>query len=236
MKTLLVIGGSGGIGAAIVAQYAKQQPRWQIVATFHQHQPNTNYPNVKWRQLDACNEQCVIELAKEFTHLDILINAIGFLHNNTHLPEKSISEFDPDFMLRNVRLNTLPSLLLAKHFMLVLKAKTPTHFVTLSAKIGSIEDNQLGGWVSYRSSKAALNMALKTISIEWRYKLSNCCVFAFHPGTTDTPLSKPFQSNVPPSKLFTPHYVAQCLMDLVDSTTSNNSGTFYSYDGTEIPW
>jgi len=106
----------------------------------------------------------------------------------------------------------------------------------ISAKVGSIQDNRLGGWYSYRASKAALNMAIKTISLEWQYKVPNCCVAALHPGTTDTQLSAPFQANVAIKKLFSADQTAALLIDVIDNLNSKNSGRFWNWDGKEIPW
>ncbi|QTL37919.1 SDR family NAD(P)-dependent oxidoreductase [Pseudoalteromonas viridis] len=233
---ILIVGGSGGIGQALVKRFASEQPKAQIYATYRTTKPNIELDHVHWVQIDASREDDVRALAKQLPDVDLLINATGLLHTPDKLPEKSIQEFDPDFFNENLKANTLPTLLLAKHFAKALKAKQTTYFVALSARIGSISDNQLGGWISYRSAKAALNMALKTISIEWRYKLPNCCVLAFHPGTTDTALSVPFQKNVPPGKLFTADFVAQSLIDLIQSKQASDSGGFYSYDGSAITW
>ncbi|MCF2906993.1 SDR family NAD(P)-dependent oxidoreductase [Pseudoalteromonas sp. DL2-H2.2] len=233
---ILIVGGSGGIGQALVKRFASEQPKAQIYATYRTTKPNIESSHIHWVELDASREEDVRALAKQLPNVDMLINATGLLHTPDKLPEKSIQEFDPDFFNENLKANTLPTLLLAKHFAKALKAKQTTYFVALSARIGSISDNQLGGWISYRSAKAALNMALKTISIEWRYKLPNCCVLAFHPGTTDTALSVPFQKNVPPGKLFTADFVAQSLIDLIQSKQASDSGGFYSYDGSAITW
>nr|WP_275442788.1 SDR family NAD(P)-dependent oxidoreductase [Pseudoalteromonas sp. OOF1S-7] len=232
----MIVGGLGGIGQALVKRFASEQPKAQIYATYRTTKPNTEPNHVHWVELDASREDDVRALAKQLPDVDILINATGLLHTPDKLPEKSIQEFDPDFFNENLKANTVPTLLLAKHFAKALKAKQTTYFVALSARIGSISDNQLGGWISYRSAKAALNMALKTISIEWRYKLPNCCVLAFHPGTTDTALSVPFQKNVPPGKLFSADFVAQSLIDLLQSKQASDSGGFYSYDGSAITW
>ncbi|MEZ8826014.1 SDR family NAD(P)-dependent oxidoreductase [Vibrio amylolyticus] len=237
---ILIIGGTGGIGSALVDHFLKTNPSATVFATYHSKQPQKDHDRLQWFQLDATSDLEVQALAarlsKETQNLDILLNTTGFLHTNERKPEKSISEFDPDFFLLNVQKNVLPTMLLAKHFSKLLKSNNDTHFVSLSARIGSIEDNRIGGWVSYRSSKAALNMAIKTISIEWQYKLPKCRVFAFHPGTTDTDLSKPFQKNVPESKLFKPEYVARCLAEFIESSDTKKSGHLYSFDGCEIPW
>ncbi len=233
---VLIVGGNGGIGKAIIKYLTNVFPSARLYATYHLNAPETEESNIIWFKIDASKESDIKELAEKTPTLDILINAVGFLHDPTHKPEKSINQFTPAFFNQNLSANTLPTLLLAKYFSAHLKAKQQTYFIALSARIGSIEDNKIGGWVSYRCSKAALNMAIKTISIEWKFKLPNCCVFAFHPGTTDTQLSKPFQKNVSPSKLFTTDYVSQQLFNLVNQLDASCTGKFYSFTGEELPW
>lgn len=233
---ILVIGGNGGIGKAILRHVTNTFPDAHLYATYHLNVPDIKQSNISWFEIDASKDPDVKELAEKIPELDMLINAAGFLHDPPHKPEKSINQFTPEFFNQNLNSNTLPTLLLAKYFSTHLKAKQQTYFISLSARIGSIEDNKIGGWVSYRCSKAALNMAIKTISIEWKFKLSNCCVFAFHPGTTDTQLSQPFQKNVSPSKLFTADYVSQQLFNLISELNSSSTGKFYSFTGEELPW
>ncbi|PST96410.1 short chain dehydrogenase [Photobacterium iliopiscarium] len=233
---VLVLGGTGGIGLAIVQQLLLIKPHANIHATFFHHQPQYQHSQLHWHQCDITLENHIKALAKQLPQLDVVINAVGMLHTTEHQPEKSIQQFDTNFFQTNIQTNTLPSLLIAKHFMAALKTSSRSYFVTISAKVGSIEDNKLGGWISYRSSKAALNMAIKTISIEWRTKLPHCCVIAFHPGTTASQLSKPFQRNVAPHKLFTPTYTAQCLLSLLARLTPQETGQFLSYDGNTLPW
>jgi len=112
----------------------------------------------------------------------------------------------------------------------------PALFTTVSAKVGSIEDNYLGGWVSYRSSKAALNMMLKTTALEWKRSLPNVVVAALHPGTTDTNLSKPFQAHVPASQLFTPQQSVSYMLNVFTDLKTEDSGKFLAFDGEELPW
>ena len=158
------------------------------------------------------------------------------LHTQEKGPEKNLSSLDADFFQQTITVNTLPSLLLAKYFTPKLKCSTAPKFATISAKVGSISDNQLGGWYSYRASKAALNMFLKTMSIEWQRMVKHGTVLSLHPGTTDTALSAPFQTNVPEGKLFTPERVAKDLLGLLEKATPQDSGAFWAYDGTLLPW
>lgn len=236
---VLLVGGSGGIGAAIVDRLLQHSGVDMVSATFHSSGPppsNGTVSSVAWHKLDATNEHQVKALATNMDDIDWLINCVGMLHRAEQGPEKSVIQISEAFFLENIRVNTLPTLLLAKHFSRHLKGKRNTVFATVSAKVGSIEDNRLGGWYSYRASKAALNMALKTIALEWRFKLPNCTVAALHPGTTDTGLSKPFQANVPPEKLFSPARTADLLVGIIEQLTPEQSGRFWSWDGTELPW
>ena len=158
------------------------------------------------------------------------------LHTPAQGPEKTIRHIDPAFFLQSMSVNTVPTLLLAKHLQSNFRHGRPAVFATVSAKVGSIEDNRLGGWFSYRASKAALNMCLKTLAIEWRRSLPNIVVAALHPGTTDTALSRPFQHNVPSGQLFTPRHSVHCMLDVLDGLNSADSGQFLAFDGEKLPW
>ncbi len=234
---IVIIGASGGIGLALVNACIARYPKADILATYHSRQVAFAHPNVEWYALDVTNESEIEQLSDSVGSVNMLINAVGFLHSDEHKPEKSIRHFDQRGFDKNISLNTLPGIWLAKYFSRALKAaKGNTFFVVHSARVGSIEDNKLGGWLSYRVSKAALNMAIKTVSIEWRMKLPNCCVLLFHPGTTDTALSEPFQKNLPENQLHSPLFTAGALMDIINKSGPVDSGTFISFDGTEIDW
>ncbi|VEF24438.1 C signal [Shewanella baltica] len=235
MKVLLV-GGSGGIGRAMVKQVQEAYPDATVHATYRHHLPQDRQNNIQWHQLDVTNEAEIKQLSEQLTELDWLINCVGILHTQDKGPEKSLQSLDIDFFQHNLTLNTLPSVMLAKHFCHALKQSDSARFAVISAKVGSITDNRLGGWYSYRASKAALNMFLKTLSIEWLRNMKHCVVLSLHPGTTDTPLSQPFQQSVPKDKLFTPEYVANCLLPIIANATPVQTGCFFAYDGTELPW
>ena len=130
----------------------------------------------------------------------------------------------------------MPTLLLAKYLHGSFRHGRPSVFATVSAKVGSIEDNRLGGWYSYRASKAALNMCLKTLAIEWARTLPNVAVTALHPGTTDTALSRPFQRHVPPQHLFSPSQSVDYLLEVLDGLIPAQSGRFLAFDGEVLPW
>ncbi|EHC04570.1 SDR family oxidoreductase [Shewanella baltica] len=233
---VLIVGGSGGIGQAMVKQVQETYPDATVHATYRHHLPQDRQNNIQWHALDVTNEAEIKQLSEQLTELDWLINCVGILHTQDKGPEKSLQSLDIDFFQHNLTLNTLPSVMLAKHFCHALKQSDSARFAVISAKVGSITDNRLGGWYSYRASKAALNMFLKTLSIEWQRNMKHCVVLSLHPGTTDTPLSQPFQQSVPQGKLFTPEYVANCLLPIIANATPAQTGCFFAYDGTELPW
>lgn len=223
----------------MVNRIREKYPAATLCATWNTTPPDDPYgKNIHWTQLDLCSESSVKSFAEQHDSVHWLINAAGFLHSEERalMPEKSLQQIDPEFFLQSVKVNALPTLLIARHFEAALKHDEPAHFATVSAKVGSIADNRLGGWHSYRCSKAALNMALKNISIEWRRKLPNVCVTALHPGTTNTQLSAPFQRNVSADKLFTKEFTATCLVDLLSARNAEDTGKFLAYDGEELPW
>ncbi|WP_194438929.1 SDR family oxidoreductase [Vibrio fluminensis] len=232
---ILILGGSGGIGLAIVKRLAQHTDN-QIVATYHNHHPDWQAPDLEWHQLDVTNESQLLSLSATIGSLDWIINCVGILHDANHQPEKNLKSIEPDWFMTSLATNTLPTLLLAKHFGANLKPSMSPKLAAISARVGSISDNKLGGWYSYRSSKAALNMVVKSISVEWSRTLPKACVLALHPGTTDTPLSEPFQTNVPQGKLFSAEFVAEKLIDLIASTPKDDSGSFLAYDGSTIIW
>jgi NAD(P)-dependent dehydrogenase (short-subunit alcohol dehydrogenase family) len=233
---ILVVGGSGGIGRCLITEMLARYPQARIDATHHRGRQAVDNERVNWRKLDVRDSAAIDDWAKDFKRVDWIINAAGYLHGSHGGPEKSIRALDPEFLLENVRINTLPTLLLAKSFSASLKQSPAPLLATVSARVGSIEDNRLGGWYSYRVSKAALNMALKTLSIEWKHSHPRGCVAALHPGTNDTALSKPFQANVAADDLFDPAYTASMFVDLLAKLGPADSGQFWAWNGESLPW
>ncbi|EAR22698.1 SDR family NAD(P)-dependent oxidoreductase [Nitrococcus mobilis] len=222
----LVVGGSGGIGSALALKLCQRDCLEQVVATWHTRRPLIRHDKLLWRELDVLQERCIADLLQDAGELDYLINCVGFLQGAGVSPEKAVAKFNAELFLFSMQLNALPTLLLAKHAAVALAASERPVFASVSARVGSITENRSGGWHSYRCSKAALNMALKTISIEWRRVLPRCVVAALHPGTTDTPLSKLFQANVP----------AAHMLNTLDKLTPQESGCFWSWNGSKLPW
>ena len=158
----------------------------------------------------------------------------GLLHEAGRGPEKSLAELDPEWLLRNFAVNAVGPAIVAKHFLPLLPPDRRAVFALLSARVGSIGDNKLGGWYGYRASKAALNMFVRTASIELARTRPRAIVVGLHPGTVDTGLSKPFQRNVQPGKLFTPATSAAHLLDVIDGLKRPDSGNCLDWSGETI--
>lgn len=248
-KTYLIIGGTGGIGQAMVKQLvqvtANRQNNIKVFATYHRSVPDIEADNLYWLHMDVSDEssieQAAYEIKQQSAHLDWIVNCVGLLHTDFAQPEKALRQVETAFFLQNMQINALAGLLIAKYMRPLLakaerRADTPAIFATISARVGSISDNQLGGWYSYRMSKAALNMGMKNLSIEWGRSLKDVCVVVMQPGTVNTQLSAPFQGNVADGQLFSPAYSAECLLEVLSGMTAAQSGSFVDWAGETIPW
>jgi NAD(P)-dependent dehydrogenase (short-subunit alcohol dehydrogenase family) len=235
-----VIGASGGIGGAL-AEALENCPSVSTVHRLSRSNPHSSNRNGAWRHLDIENEDSVADTAASIRDsvgsLHLVIVASGILHDGTQLqPEKSLQALTDTAMETAFRVNTIGPALVAKHFLPLLAKNRKTVFAALSARVGSIEDNRLGGWHAYRASKAALNMMIKTMSIELARRHDQALCVALHPGTVDSALSKPFQSGVPEGKLFAPGQSARALLAVLNGLTSADSGGLYAWDGSRIPF
>ena len=191
-------------------------------------------------KVDTLDEASVAETATKCAEagpIDLVIVATGILHDGDRLqPEKRMHDLDAAAMADVFRINTIAPAILAKHFLPQMRRDGKSAFAAISARVGSISDNRLGGWASYRASKAALNMLIKTLSIEHARTHRDGIVVALHPGTTDTALSKPFQRNVPDGKLFSPDFTSECLLRVLDELTSDDTGGFFAWNGDPIEY
>jgi NAD(P)-dependent dehydrogenase (short-subunit alcohol dehydrogenase family) len=151
------------------------------------------------------------------------------------MPEKSIRHLDMGWLETVMRVNAFGPILAAKHFLPLMPRTRKTVFAALSARVGSITDNHLGGWHGYRASKAALNMFLKTAAIEYARSHKQASVIGLHPGTVATPLSRPYQKGIPEDKLFTPDYATRKLLDVIENVTPKETGQIFAWDGSVIP-
>jgi NAD(P)-dependent dehydrogenase (short-subunit alcohol dehydrogenase family) len=244
----LIFGASGGIGFAFVQQLLNCPNIKQIFATYRQQSTAVSllkiaeeYPDkLTCFSIDITDENQIINTLKTIKDnadkLHIVINCVGILHEENLFPSKSLKQVNQEYLLRYFQVNSISAVILAKHLLPLLKHKERSVFASISAKIGSIGDNYLGGWYGYRASKAALNMLIKNVSIEYSRVSPNTIVVTLHPGTTDTNLSLPFQKNVPPEKLFPTDKTAEKLLSVIHYLTLEDTGQFFSYDGSRLPW
>ena len=229
----LVIG-AGGIGIAISEYLKANGPKLDVYIC------GRNITNPKGINLDLENDHSFDNFENHLSLLDkplrLVVNTSGFLHSNNIKPEKRLSHINRHNISKNFSVNSIAPILIAKSIERFIIAELPFSYASISARVGSIGDNNLGGWYSYRASKAAQNQFMKTLSIEWRRKFPNSIVSLLHPGTCDTKLSKPFQSAVPKGKLFTPKQSAEYLVNIISEQTPNDSGKFLAWDSSVIPW
>ena len=190
--------------------------------------------------MDVTDEASIAEVAQGLAEndrtLDLIINCAGVLHDGDMQPERRLADIDPAHMLRSYQVNAVGPLLVAKHFHPLLQDRGKSVFASLSARVGSIGDNRLGGWYAYRAAKAAQNMITRNLSIEFRRRRPGAICIALHPGTVDTDLSQPFQRNLPQGQLFTREHAVRQLLAVIDSVTSADSGGFFAFDGQPIVW
>jgi len=236
VNNISILGGSGAIGSSFTLQLSFSYPN-ATINVFSRQLPEKMLPNVIYNIINYQDETSIEEsalVASKDKPIDMVIIATGILHEGKLMPEKSLKDLSAEKLQRLFEVNTIVPLLIAKHFLPKLSRETRSIFATLSARVGSISDNQLGGWYSYRASKAALNMIIKNIAIEISRFNKKAIIVGLHPGTVDSNLSKPFQGNVPYGKLFTPEYSTQKLLEVLTSLTSKQSGKCFAWDGKEI--
>ena len=231
---LALVVGTGGIGSAITARLKQTCPRLRVITAGRQGPPVQDLTLNIERDADlaALGESLVAETDE----LRLVVNATGRLHGSDLVPEKRLKQLERRALLEQFSINAIAPVLLARTVESLLHRDLPFHFASLSARVGSISDNRSGGWYSYRAAKAAQNQLLKSLSIEWRRRWPLATVTLLHPGTTDTDLSKPFQTFVPPDKLFTPQRAAEQLVDVLLAQTPEDSGAFLAWDGQPIDW
>ncbi len=164
----------------------------------------------------------------------LIFVATGVLHHG-QAPERSYRAMTAEHLMRDYRVNTVGPALVAKHFLPLMPRDRRAVFAALSARVGSIGDNRLGGWHAYRASKAGLNMILRNLAIELARSHPQMVVAGLHPGTVDTGLSAPFQKGVAAQKLFTPAYSAERMLAVLDGLTPGDSGGVFAWDGARIP-
>lgn len=245
---VLVCGASRGIGLALCGALLGRDDVHRVWAVSRQASASKGLAALEAQygdrlaviDGDARDELALQGLAKTVSaacnHLHLVICTLGILHQDGARAEKGLAQLELTSLQASFATNAFAPILLLKHLLPLLRGKQPACFAALSARVGSIGDNRLGGWYSYRASKAALNQLLHTASIELKRLNPASTVLSLHPGTTDTELSRPFQANVPAEQLFEPAFAAQQIIELVGRLGPPDSGTFWAWDGQPIEW
>ncbi len=228
-----VIGASGGIGNAFVNHLSHNNNVHRVYA-FSRSKVKFEHENVSSYYIDICDEDTIHKAAKKIKQpLSLIVVATGILHESSIRPEKTFRDITLDTLQYIYTINTFGPALVMKHFLPLLPRQGKSVVAALSARVGSISDNVLGGWYAYRSSKAALNMLLKTTSIEIARKYKDAAVIGLHPGTVDTGLSQPFHGHVS-HDIFSAGQSVKYLLDVINNVTSKDSGNVFAWDGQKI--
>ncbi len=238
--SVAVIGASGGIGGAFTAAL-EEAANVARVFTFSRREPAAGSARRRWQALDLEDETSIARAAatvrQEAGALHLVVVASGLLHAGDDLqPEKSWRSLDAGALQHAFAVNAIGPALVAKHFLPLLARDRKSVFAALSARVGSIEDNRLGGWYAYRASKAALNMLLRSLAVELARRNDQALCVGLHPGTVDTALSRPFQAGVPEDRLFTPARATAQLLEVLDGLAPEDSGRLFAWDGQRIPF
>ena len=225
MIKAIVIGAGGGIGSALAA--ALDARGGEVVRLSRRSEPPLDLDN------DASIEAAAQRVADRGP-FDLVIVATGLLHGPGVVPERSVRQIDGAALDRLFRVNATGPALVIRHFLPLLTRDSRGVVAALSARVGSIGDNRIGGWVGYRAAKAALNQIVRTIAIELKRSHPEAILVGLHPGTVDTGLSAPFQRNVARERLFTPDQAATQLLDVIDRLTADDSGHCLDWAGERL--
>ena len=238
MRRAVLFGAGGGIGAALGQALAADPAYAEVWLGARSALPVPASPKVRTFRFDSDDQPSLAAAAALIGgELDLVFVATGLLHReDLPPPEKSYRSLDPATMAELYRANAIGPAMIAKHFLPLLPRSRRAVFAVLSARVGSIGDNRLGGWHSYRAAKAALNMLVANVAIELKRSNPQVVVAALHPGTVDTPLSRPFQRGLPDGQVQPADTTAASLLGTLAQLTPDQSGGLYTWDGTRLPW
>ena len=241
-KITLIIGANSGIAKSLALKTVQNENSHLVVVSrdvsFYQQALFSEATVINIKNYDEQEISSTVNFIQKLNPENIaqVFMCHGVLHNKEAQPEKRLEDFSPEAFLQIIHANTITPMLWLKHLTPVLTNKNDCKVVIFTAKVGSISDNKLGGWYSYRASKASMNMLIKSAAVELARRAKNIKLISFHPGTTDTELSKPFQKNVPKDKLFTCEFVASQLLTIVENTAIDGEASFLDWQGKNIPW
>lgn len=245
-KNAFILGAGHGIGLSFVKYIIENNKDCRVIAAYRNKKAASELMMLAQKsnrvsifQVDPTIESEMTELSKKITSsktlFDLMINSVGVLNDEVVEPEKSLKDISLDKFLHSFKVNAVVAAIFAKTFETLISRTETSVFASISAKVGSIEDNGMGGWYGYRASKAALNMIMKNVAIEFSRKRKNCIVLAIHPGTTHTDLSRDYIQNTKYT-VHKPIDTAKNILNVIEGKTSENSGEFFSWNGEKIPW
>lgn len=236
-RAVLIVGGSGGIGGALMKCVASKLGANEECHVWSRSEVGSPQAGVITHSIDILDEATIAEAAAALPPVRLAIVATGSLHTDAGAgPEKSWRDLNAEVMAQNFAVNAIGPALVAKHVLPRIIKHERAVFAALSARVSSMADNRLGGWYSYRASKAALNQLIKTLSIELARSRPKAICIGLHPGTVDTGLSEPFQGNVPNEQLFTPDEAARHLLSVIDGRDVSDTGGLFAWDSKRIPF
>ena len=229
---VVVIGASGGIGGAL-AELLSQTP---AVSHLYKLSRQALGGHIPIDLDDEASIQNAAQIINQDGALDLVINATGLLHNESQniTPEKTWRHLNPKTMMDVYKANCIAPVMAAKYFLPLMRRDHKSVFAALSARVGSISDNRIGGWHSYRAAKAGLNMMLRNLALETALKSPQAIVMGLHPGTVATDLSAPFRGMVK-HDIFTPEESAGHLLKVINHADAGYSGHQWAWDGKKIP-
>ena len=239
MKTIILFGASSAIAQSYIEYIKSLKTDFNMISISSSKISNSDCDTYFETDYSISNLANIVLLLKQ-SHIELhqVIIFNGQLHNARNMPEKKLEDINNEYFSELMQSNTLIPLLCLQSLLPLLNHTTNCTITALSARVGSIEDNQLGGWYTYRASKAALNMLFQTAAIELFRRAKSTKLLLFHPGTTDTQLSKPFQRSIPKDKLFTTQFVAEQLFELTQSKHLKFDGKvdYIDWQGKKIAW
>ena len=223
----VVLGASGGIGSALHAALVRTG-RFESVLGLSRRADGFDLTD------EASLARAAAAIAERQIPVRLVILTTGLLHDDAQQPEKSWRQLDADNLARSFAVNATGPALVAKHFLPLLPRQGKAAFAALSAKVGSIGDNQLGGWYGYRAAKAALNQLIHTAAIELARSRPDALCLTLHPGTVATPLSAPFSGPTHPS--VSPQAAAERLLGVLERAGPGDTGRMLDHTGLPLPW
>ena len=225
-RIAVIFGSSGGIGKSLYEQIKNSNEFTKVIGVSRKNDPD----------FDIASENAMKKISTEVSShgkITLLFNATGYLSDENNLPEKKTSQINDFYLKKSLFINTIGNAFLIKYFAPLMNHNGLSYFISLSARVSSMQDNRLGGWYSYRASKAALNQLIKTASIEYKRKKSKSIFLSLHPGTVETKLSKPFLGN---HERFSSEEAAKNILNIYKSFDINASGSLVDYKGKIIPF